>query len=112
MCARWALSLGSCVDGPGWAPLPSSVGFGTMQTHGSPAFPSDGGKRRGQMHKSVRLVGCAIAGAVALSMVACSGTPHSLGTCDAGQTKCTGCVDLQTDTANCGACGVVCPNGQ
>jgi hypothetical protein len=34
-------------------------------------------------------------------------------TCDGGQTACMGaCVDTQTDRANCGTCGTMCPAGQ
>ena len=34
-------------------------------------------------------------------------------TCQAGQTYCgTGCINTQTDNANCGACGVACGPGQ
>jgi len=33
--------------------------------------------------------------------------------CPGGQTNCSGnCLNLQTDSANCGACGNACPNGQ
>jgi hypothetical protein len=39
---------------------------------------------------------------------------HGGAACAAGQTCCDagGCVDLQTDANNCGACGNACPNGQ
>jgi hypothetical protein len=48
---------------------------------------------------------------IALATPAPAATP--VADCSAGQTDCgSGCVDMTSDTANCGACGFACSTGQ
>jgi hypothetical protein len=52
------------------------------------------------------------AGMVAASAAGCGNAGIVGGDCAVGYTQCAlTCVDLQTDPANCGACGHVCPAG-
>ncbi len=66
---------------------------------------------------------CTLAGIMALGVAGCgggSGTGQDAGatsdaapSCSGSQTSCSGtCADLQSDTANCGACGTACAAGE
>jgi hypothetical protein len=58
------------------------------------------------------LVGAAFAAWLGFVVVACSGSEAGT-SCGPGQTLCGDlCVDLQSDRANCGGCGLACAAGQ
>lgn len=90
-------------------------------THGLATFQVSGFTRFGALIRSAS-TGCTTnadctSPEVCVDGVCAATTPADAGvdatTCAAGETVCADkCVDVATDSANCGACGRVCPTGE